>query len=161
MFNLFRYVESYSLKGVAFCLLFTLISVKIVAQESTLVPPSKVSINTGLMMGGGGLLGADMEALILPRVSCQLGVGLASFGGAVNYHTSSDINSSYFSLQYWQQGRASNHFASYLGPMFIYRFKGVFQTGIGYAYILDKGPANTRPDTNFALMIQLGLYFPL
>jgi hypothetical protein len=113
------------------------------------------------MMGGGGLFGADLEALILPNFSCQLGVGLASFGGAVNYHLNSDLNSPFFSLQYWQLGRASNHVATYLGPMFVYRFKGIFQTGIGYAYILDKGPANTRPDNNFALMIQLGLYFPL
>ncbi len=113
------------------------------------------------MMGGGGLLGADIEALVLPHVSCQMGVGRSSFGAALNYHFRPEIKSPFLSLQYWQLGRAANHIATYMGPMFIYRNSSIFQAGIGYGYVVDKGAANRQPDKNFALMLQLGLCFPL
>lgn len=121
----------------------------------------KAAVDVGVLMGGGGLIGGDFEALILPKIGLQLGVGLGSFDGGINYHLKPYINSPFISFQYWQQGMAANHFASYVGPMFVYRAKKIFQAGLGVGYVVDKGPQFTLGKTNIILLYNIGLYFPL
>ena len=129
----------------------------------------RTSINFGFMMGGGGLIGADLEFMMSKRLALQFGAGLGSFGGGLNFHLKPYINSQFVSVQYWQQGFGDNHYASYLGPMYTFRAKKIFQFGIGFGTILSKGPrwettwANKKnePSTSVALLYNIGLYFPL
>lgn len=60
----------------------------------------KNSINLGILQGGGSLIGADMEFLIIKHFGFQIGAGLVGFGGGLNYHFEPSIWSSFISLQY-------------------------------------------------------------
>jgi hypothetical protein len=146
---------------IAFSLLFLSLncfSQKVVETELN----QKGAINAGVLMGGGGLIGGDFEAMVAPKIGLQLGVGLGSFGGGINYHFKPNINSSFASIQYWQQGMGASHFASYIGPMFVYRAKKLFQAGLGLGYIVDKGPTfSLKSDTKMILLYNVGVYFPL
>ena len=129
----------------------------------------RTAINVGVLMGGGGLIGADLEFLAGKRVGLQLGGGLGSMGLGVNYHFKPYINSQFVSVAYWHQGFGDNHYASYLGPMYVFRAKKIFQFGIGFGTVLSKGPGWERawenrknePTGNIALLYNIGLYFPL
>ena len=44
----------------------------------------RASICVGALMGGGGLIGADLEFLVGKRAGLQLGAGLASMGLGIN-----------------------------------------------------------------------------
>ena len=129
----------------------------------------RISLNVGLLMGGGGLIGADLEFMMSKRLSLQFGAGLGSVGGGLNFHFKPYINSQFLSIQYLQQGFGNNHYASYLGPMYTFRAKKIFQFGIGFGTILSKGPqwettwANKKnePTAPIALLYNIGLYFPL
>lgn len=120
-------------------------------------------------MGGGGLIGADLEFLIGKQVGLQFGAGLVgSIGGGFNYHFKPYINSQFVSIQYWQQGFGDNHYASYLGPMYTFRARKIFQIGIGFGKILSTGPGwerawenKTEPSKSVALIYNIGLFFPL
>ena len=124
------------------------------------------SINVGVLMGGGSLLGADLEFMAGKNVGLQLGAGISSIGFGINYHFKPYINSQFISLQYFHQGFGDNHYASYLGPMYVFRAKKIFQFGIGFGSVLSKGP---RWETYYAgkdeppvmLLYNIGLYFPL
>ncbi|MDR2843542.1 MAG: hypothetical protein LBV57_02715 [Candidatus Symbiothrix sp.] len=123
------------------------------------------AFNIGVLMGGGSLIGVDFEFLIpKSRLSLQAGVGISSFGAGFNYHLKDGINSSFVSLQYWNQGFGDNHYASYMGPMFVYRHKKLFQCGIGIGSIMDKGPlwkdlTEKQQKVTTALLYNIGLYF--
>ena len=129
----------------------------------------RVAINVGMLMGGGGLIGADIEFLAGKRIGLQFGGGLGSLGLGINYHFKPYINSQFVSIQYLQQGFEHNHYASYLGPMYVFRAKKIFQFGIGFGTVLSKGPGWKRawenkenePTGNVALLYNIGLYFPL
>jgi len=129
----------------------------------------RTSINVGLLMGGGSLIGADLEFLVGKRVGLQLGAGISSMGFGVNYHLQPYINSQFVSVQYWHQGFGDNHYASYLGPMYSFRARKIFQFGIGFGTVLSKGPGWERawenrknePTGNIALLYNIGLFFPL
>jgi hypothetical protein len=127
----------------------------------------RVSLNVGLLMGGGGLLGADLEFMLSQKLALQFGAGLGSMGGGLNFHFQPYINSQFVSVQYWHQGFGENHYASYLGPMYTFRAKKIFQIGIGFGTILSKGPGweraweNKEAPGNVALLYNIGLYFPL
>jgi hypothetical protein len=161
---------------------FVLISVCCFGQQSEGVVPSELttenpypharrertSINVGVLMGGGGLIGADLEFLVSPRVGLQIGGGLGSVGFGVNYHFKHFINSPFVSLAYWHQGFGDNHYASYVGPMYVFRARKILQFGIGFATVLSKGAGWDRawenkkePTGNVALLYNIGLYFPL
>jgi hypothetical protein len=145
-----------------FLILLLLLTSKCYSQKVEVTQlQQKAAVDVGVLMGGGGLIGGDFEALILPKIGLQLGVGLGSFGGGINYHLKPYINSPFISFQYWQQGMAANHFASYVGPMFVYRAKKIFQAGLGVGYVVDKGPQFTLGKTNIILLYNIGLYFPL
>ena len=129
----------------------------------------RTSLNVGLLMGGGGLIGADLEFMLSNRLALQFGAGLGSVGGGLNFHLKPYINSQFVSVQYWQQGFGENHYASYLGPMYVFRAKKILQIGIGFGTILSKGPGwettwankDNEPTTPIALLYNIGLYFPL
>jgi len=126
--------------------------------------PKTTAINIGVMMGGGSLIGLDFEFMPVQRFGIQAGVGISSFGFGLNYHFQNRINSSFISAVYWQQGWGDNHYASYVGPMFTFRLKKILQAGIGYGIIVKKGPAIYKTDYSegmFALLFNLGVYFPL
>ncbi len=124
--------------------------------------PNRVAVNVGVLMGGGSLVGADFEYMPSSRVGIQAGMGISSYGFGLNYHLKNRINSSFVTVQYWNQGFGDNHYASYVGPMFVFRAKKIFQAGIGLAAILDKGP-RFKADTNVnaVLLYNIGVYFPL
>ncbi len=119
---------------------------------------TNIGVNTGVLMGGGGLVGLDFNAMLADNVSLQLGFGALSYGAGLNLHLKSDLISPLISCQYWHQGVGSTFYASYLGPMFIYRIK-YFQAGLGIGYILDKGTLNT--DKKYVLLYNIGMFFPL
>lgn len=119
------------------------------------------AIDAGVLMGGGSLIGFDLEVKPFNRLGMQFGAGISSFGGGLNYHFNDRINSSYLSLQYWHQGFGDYHYASYIGPMFVFRLKKILQAGIGLGYILDKGPTfNTNNTSPVFLLYNVGVYFP-
>jgi len=139
-----------------------------VKDSIMLEPEARTSLNVGLLMGGGGLLGADFEFLVSKRVGLQLGGGIGSMSFGVNYHLKPCINSSFVSVQYWRQGFGDNYYASYLGPMFVFRAKKIFQIGIGLGTILSTGPGwdrawenKTEPTSSVALLYNIGVFFPL
>lgn len=121
------------------------------------------AISTGILMGGGGLVGVDVEHKTSSAIGFQAGLGYSSFGMGMNFHLQNKINSSFASIQYWRQGLGDNFFASYLGPMFVYRAPKYFQAGLGIGYILDKGSITDTKyrDQNFFLTYNVGVYFPL
>jgi len=129
----------------------------------------RTSINVGVLMGGGGLIGGDLEFLLSKRVGMQIGGGLGSAGAGINYHFKPYINSQFVSVVYWHQGFGDNHYASYLGPVYTFRAKKILQIGIGFGTVLSKGPGWERtwenktnePTGNIALLYNIGLYFPL
>ena len=127
----------------------------------------RTSINVGVLMGGGGLLGADLEFLVGKSVGLQLGGGLGSVGFGLNYHFRPYINSQFVSVVYMHQGFGDNHYASYLGPMYVFRAKKIFQFGIGFGTVLSTGPGfdraweNKEAPGNMALLYNIGLFFPL
>lgn len=124
--------------------------------------PKKLAINAGILMGGGSLVGADFEYMPASKLGIQAGMGISSYGFGLNYHLKEQVNSSFISVQYWNQGFGDNHYASYVGPMFVFRAKKIFQAGIGFAAILNKGPQfKSDTDVNAALLYNIGVYFPL
>ena len=127
----------------------------------------RTSINVGVLMGGGGLIGADLEFLLGKQLALQFGAGLGSAGGGINFHFKPYINSQFVSVQYFHQGFGENHYASYLGPMYVFRAKKIFQFGIGFGTVLSKGPGWERRwegkdgSANVIMLYNIGLYFPL
>jgi len=144
-------------------------SQKPIEAKTMLERDERTSLNVGVLMGGGGLIGADLELLLGKRVGMQFGAGLGSIGFGLNYHFKPYINSQFISVQYWQQGFGDNHYASYLGPMYVFRAEKILQFGIGFGTILSKGDRWERvwknkanePKGNVALMYNIGFYFPL
>jgi hypothetical protein len=127
----------------------------------------RISLSAGLLMGGGGLIGADMEFMLAEKLALQFGAGIGSAGCGINFHFKPYINSQFISIQYFHQGFGSDHYASWLGPMYVFRAKKILQFGIGFGSILSKGPrwettwANKKEPPSVGLMYNIGLYFPL
>ena len=149
------------MKKLVLIVLVAMFSVQLMAQR---VPSEKkMSISAGVLQGGGGLVGADLEYLFSKHFSVQAGAGLFSCGAAVNYHFKPFINSSMLSLSYWHQGFGNAHTQSVVGPVYTFRAPKVFQFQIGMGYRVDKGPA-LNPDysnTKFMLLYSIGVYFPI
>jgi hypothetical protein len=134
-------------------------------QDQENKPVKNTAINVGLMMGGGSLIGADLE-FVIPNTSFgfQFGAGISSFGAGINYHLKKCANSPFVSIQYYHQGFGDNYYASWLGPMFIWRHKKLWQAGIGVGSLLEKGPQWTKlsedqQKTSASLLFNLGLFF--
>ena len=126
----------------------------------------RTSINVGVLMGGGSLLGVDFEFLLGKHVGLQLGAGMSSVGFGINCHLQPDINSQFVSLQYLCQGFGQNHFASYLGPVHNFRVGKILQFGIGLGAVLSTGPRweatyEDKKAPAVMLLYNIGVYFPL
>lgn len=141
-----------------------------VAESETIIkenPAGKSVLDIGFMVGGGGLIGADLEFLVAPKVGLQIGLGLESFSGGIHYHLKPRINSSSLSVQYWKQGFGNNYYASYVGPIFTFRPRKIFRASLGLGYIVDEGNGireffeekNAR--TSMVLLYSIGFYFHL
>jgi len=130
---------------------------------------ARSGLNAGFQLGGGPLFRLDYEYMLSKRVGVQVGAGLPfSAGTGINYHFKRYINSSFLSVAYWHQGFGDNYYASYLGPMFVYRAKRIFQFGIGGATVLSTGPQwesrwenRKEPSKSFVFIANIGIYFPL
>jgi hypothetical protein len=123
----------------------------------------RTSLSVGVLNGGGGLIGADFETLLSPRVGLQLGAGLVSYSLGLNYHLKPGIRSSFLSLSYWHQGLGAGFTQSMLGPSYVFRGKKWFTAQLGLGYILDRGPAfpATAVQTPVILTYSIGAYFVL
>ena len=123
----------------------------------------QVSLSVGLLQGGGGLVGADFEALLSKRVGFQLGAGLVSYSMGLNYHLKPGIRSSFLSLSYWHQGIGEGFVQSVFGPSYVFRGRRWFTAQIGLGYVLDRGPAfpDTMQKTPVLLTYSIGAYFVL
>ena len=124
----------------------------------------RTSINAGVFMGGGGLIGGDLEFLVGKRVGLQIGAGFPSIGFGLNYHLKPYINSSFVSLQYSHIGFGESRIGATLGPMFTFRAKKILQAGIGYGAVVSKGPLWAEAyDEKVSMLfhVNIGLYFPL
>ena len=132
-------------------------------QQSESNNQGKASLSVGLLQGGGGLVGADFEALLSNRVGFQLGAGLVSYSLGLNYHLKPGIRSSFLSLAYWHQGVGSSFVQSVLGPSYVFRGRKWFTAQIGLGYVLDRGPAfsDTMQKTPVLLTYSIGAYFVL
>ena len=128
----------------------------------------RTSINAGVLMGGGSLIGADLEFLVGKSTGLQLGAGIGSMGFGVNYHLKPYINSSFVSVQYFHQGFGDSHYGSYLGPMFVFRARKILQIGLGFGAVLTKGngmidyyESKDLKIPSIMSLYNIGLYFPL
>lgn len=139
------------------------ITKKIHSQNETAKPEHKAAVTIGIFQGGGSLLGIDLEKILYKNLAIQAGFGLVGFGAGINIHIQPSIRSSFFSLQYWNQGIGNSFAQNAVGPCFVYRSKKWFTFQIGLAKTLSRGPAfpkNMRqPD--LMLTYAIGFYLPM
>jgi hypothetical protein len=116
----------------------------------------------GFLLGGGSLIGYDVEVLLGNRVGMQMGIGFIGFGGGLNFHIKPDIRSSFISIQYFHQGIMDSYTQSLIGPSFVFRAKKLFTAQIGLGYALKKGPAWPSSKTQPPIMLTyaIGIYIP-
>lgn len=136
-----------------------LISVQVMAQR---VPSEKkTTISAGVLMGGGGIVGANFEYMPAKHFSFDVEAGLVSFGAGLNYHFKPYINSSMLSVVYWHQGVGDSYVQSVVGPVFTYRAPKVFQFQAGFGFKAGEGPNAIEDGPDFMLLYSIGVYFPL
>jgi len=122
----------------------------------------KFAITSGLLQGGGSLIGADLEMLIDKNVGIQAGAGVLGFGAGLNIHFKPSIRSSFISIQYWHQGVGEYYTQSVLGPTFVFRGKKWFTAQLGIGFAVDKGMAwpESVKQPPAMLLYSIGAYFP-
>ncbi|OQA95779.1 MAG: hypothetical protein BWY22_02037 [Bacteroidetes bacterium ADurb.Bin217] len=142
-------------------ILFCFISSSFAQNEDYYSNPG-AAITFGILQGGGGLLGVDLEYLLTERLGAQVGLGYVSFGASINYHLKPTIHSSFISLQYWKQGFNDSFAQDLLGTSFVFRAKKLFTCQIGLGKILKRGPAypSNLKKTSFILLYSIGIYLP-
>lgn len=119
----------------------------------------------GILHGGGGLIGGDLEVLVTKHFGIQGGLGLVSHGAGLNYHPKGGPRSSFYSFSYWHQGGLDeNHVQSLVGPSFNFRGKKWFTCQIGLGYQVELGEYaknNLNPDDlpPVQLLYSIGAYF--
>ena len=123
-------------------------------------PISWNATSVGIFYGGGGIIGLDYENLITKRLGVQMGVGLISIGGGINYHLKDGTESSLISFQYYRQGLGNSFVQDFIGPSFIYRSRKLFTCYLGLASIISRGPAypSELGKTPIMLTYGIGLY---
>ena len=151
-----------------FALFFFLTPFSMYAQQDTIIPKYKhryteTALTGGLLKGGGGIIGLDVEVLIKDELAIQFGAGIASFGFGVNLHQEkNNLESNFFSLQYYHQG-LSNHVQSFVGSTYQIRAFNFLSASVGVGYRVVRGGAIERlpslmRDHNFMVLISLGVY---
>ena len=133
------------------------------ADIATQKPGPKAAVTLGVLNGGGGIVGADMEFLISDRVGFQVGAGLVSYGCGINYHLSPGISSSMINVGLWHQGAGDSHTQTVFGPSYVYRAKKFFTSQIGLGFLLKEGPAwpDDKAHTPVMLLYSIGFYLPI
>lgn len=157
------------MKKVLFLIIISAIMVTMNAQsvqpEPTFEPQDegRASLSVGILHGGGGIVGADFEALLSDRIGLQLGAGLLSYSLGLNYHFKPGIRSSFLSFAYWHQGLGDSFIQSMVGPGYVFRGKKWFTAQIGLGYILERGPAypEDMEKPPVILTYSIGAYFVL
>lgn len=121
------------------------------------------AITVGFLNGGGALIGFDMEIMVSKRFGIQIGGGYIGYGAGVNFHFSPRINSSFLSIQYWNQGHESSFVQSLIGPSLVFRARKLLTAQIGLGYVLERGPAypESLGTPSAILTYSIGLFFPL
>jgi len=123
----------------------------------------KAAMTFGILNGGGGLVGADLEFLVADRVGIQLGAGLVSYGVGINYHLGSGIRTSMINFGLWHQGVGQTHTQTLVGQTYIYRARKLFTSQIGLGFLVKEGPAWPADKTHSPVMLlySIGFYLPL
>jgi hypothetical protein len=145
-------------------LFLLLISYSVLYSQNQEVENEKTtSVTIGILNGGGGLIGLDLEYLLNNKIGLQFGMGLFSYGAGLNVHLKPSIRSSFISFQYYHQGFFQNYYQSFVGPSFVYRGKRWLTFQIGLGVPLEKGPAfpKDRVQSPIMLLYSIGAYFPL
>ncbi len=148
-------------------LFFVFFSLQIIAQntvEEAKEPEKLWSASVGLLNGGGGLIGFDLERMIDNHFSIQAGFSITGYGAAINYHIKPRINSSMFSFALIHPGIGKNYILTAIGPSFTYRAKKIFFAQFGMSYVIDKGAffheVFKEKDFDRMLTYSIGVYFP-
>lgn len=116
----------------------------------------------GILQGGGGIVGIEIESLISKYVGVHIGAGVVSFGGGLDVHFKPTAQSSYVSLQYWHQGFKEDFVQSLLGPSFVWRSKFGLTAQIGIGFTVDRSRLGiaTVGDNFGMLTYAIGYYVP-
>ena len=120
------------------------------------------ALTIGLLNGGGGILGADLEIMMSSRIGVQAGLGLYSYGAGINFHLEPGIRSSLMNFGYWHQGIGDSHTQTIIGPSYVYRSRKNFTSQIGLGFLIEEGPAWPSDKKHLPVMLvySLGFYFP-
>jgi len=152
----------------AFCIFFLFnISLFVYSQSEDIQLEKKkkeVAILTFGFFEGGGLVGLNAEYLIYKNFGIQAGLGLLGYEAALNFHFKDTIRSSYFSLQYINQGFDQYFVQSIIVGSCVFRGKKNLSTRIGLGLINELGPKHPyKKDLtpNFLLMFSIGMYVPI
>lgn len=129
-------------------------------ETAPLIDRKRRAATIGFLNGGGSLIGVDLEFLLGRNFGFYVGGGLVGFGGGLTYHLKNDqIASSYFAVRYMHQGVGDSHYATYLGPAFVFRAKKILEASIGVGYVLEKGPGANSDLPDALLTYTLGAFF--
>lgn len=119
------------------------------------------AVTIGILNGGGGLLGADLEFLLSDKVGIQGGLGIFSYGAGINYHLNfGGVRTSFINLGYWHQGIGETYVQSMAGPSFIFRARKILQLQLGFGALLETGPAHQGEEVPVMLLYSAGVYLP-
>lgn len=147
---------------------FYLISIFLFSQNEEIDNETKtkkeVAIITFGLFEGGGLVGFNVEYGLINNFGIQAGVGLLGYEAGLNFHFKNKIRSSYFSLQYINQGLNKTFVQSIIAGSYVYRGKKNLSTRAGLGVINEIGPLSPYKRDNIpdlVFMISIGLYLPI
>ena len=164
MSNCFLQIKKKTImKQLIFTLAILITSLNLFSQyDRNMVIEKRSSITVGILQGGGSLVGADYETLVINNFGVQLGAGLIGFGGGINYHFKPSIRSSFISLQYMHQGIGDSYAQSVISSNYVFRGKKWFTFQIGFGFPIEYGSAMSKADYSpVILTYAIGAYFPL
>jgi hypothetical protein len=118
-------------------------------------------LTIGVLQGGGGLVGADIEIMPIKHIGLQVGFGAGSAGAALNFHLKPNLESPFLSFILWNQGFGDQHLQRVAGVNLGYRGKEWFHVQAGAGLPLTYGPGfeedHIQPPVIF--MFSIGAYF--
>ncbi|MFA5859123.1 MAG: hypothetical protein WC955_08650 [Elusimicrobiota bacterium] len=157
-----------------FAVLTVVVCTNLFAEEMPDVkkPVVKENALTIGILQGASLIGADYERMINDRIGIQAGVGIGGFDVGVNYHLKGQIDSSFVSVTYWNQGGTTYDTLGerVLGLTYVYRrARGGLTAQIGFGGVLEYGAigkkaaemlggTGTTPPT-VIMLYSIGYYF--
>ncbi len=124
----------------------------------------KMALTLGAFVAGG-VVGADLEALVTDHVGFQVGAGFIGYDAGITVHVKPGIRTPYFLFNYTSTGTGDMYLRG-AGGSFVYRGKKWFMIALGLAVPLDVSEKmlreaydNRQPDMLFTFSI--GGYIPL